>query len=41
MLSLITNYFGFLCLLIVVNADEKKYADKDNVIVYVTKVGPS
>ncbi|CAF3363934.1 unnamed protein product, partial [Rotaria sp. Silwood2] len=40
MLSLFTNYIIFLCLLIVINADEKKYSDKDNVIIYVNKVGP-
>ncbi|CAF1000755.1 unnamed protein product [Rotaria magnacalcarata] len=40
MSSFLTISYLFICLLGVLNADEKKYSDKDNVIVYVNKVGP-
>ncbi|CAF3623424.1 unnamed protein product [Rotaria sordida] len=40
MLSYLTDLFLFSCLLLIVNGAEKKYVDKENVTVYVNKVGP-
>ncbi|CAF1089492.1 unnamed protein product [Adineta steineri] len=40
MSSALTHFFLLLCLLLIVKGAEKKYTEKDNVTVYVNKVGP-